>query len=89
MADVYVMPSVSEPFGLVALESLKNGTATLPHLYAEAGADYEDTLLQQAEANGIEVDQQRRLNMLVNLPQHVVPFVNQRLGEDTTNAEET
>ncbi|MEM3154504.1 MAG: glycosyltransferase family 4 protein [Candidatus Woesearchaeota archaeon] len=25
-ADIYVMPSVSEPFGLVALESLKNGT---------------------------------------------------------------
>ncbi|MBW2972584.1 glycosyltransferase family 4 protein [Candidatus Woesearchaeota archaeon] len=26
MADLYVMPSVSEPFGLVALESMKNGT---------------------------------------------------------------
>ena len=26
MADLYVMPSVSEPFGLVALESAKNGT---------------------------------------------------------------
>jgi glycosyltransferase involved in cell wall biosynthesis len=26
MADLYVMPSVSEPFGLVALESLKNNT---------------------------------------------------------------
>ncbi|MBD3318998.1 glycosyltransferase [Candidatus Woesearchaeota archaeon] len=26
MADVFVMPSVSEPFGLVALESLKNNT---------------------------------------------------------------
>ena len=29
MADLYVMPSVSEPFGLVALESVKNGTPTL------------------------------------------------------------
>ncbi len=28
-ADLYVMPSVSEPFGLVALESLKNGTPVL------------------------------------------------------------
>jgi glycosyltransferase involved in cell wall biosynthesis len=28
-ADLYVMPSVSEPFGLVALESLKNGTPIL------------------------------------------------------------
>lgn len=29
IADLYVMPSVSEPFGLVALESLKNGTPAL------------------------------------------------------------
>jgi glycosyltransferase involved in cell wall biosynthesis len=28
-ADLYVMPSVSEPFGLVALESLKNNTPVL------------------------------------------------------------
>jgi len=26
MADVYVMPSISEPFGVVALESMRNGT---------------------------------------------------------------
>jgi glycosyltransferase involved in cell wall biosynthesis len=29
MADLYVMPSVSEPFGIVALESIKNGTPML------------------------------------------------------------
>jgi len=29
MADLYVMPSVSEPFGLVALESMRNGTPVL------------------------------------------------------------
>lgn len=29
MADLYVMPSVSEPFGLVALESIKNNTPIL------------------------------------------------------------
>ncbi len=29
MADLFVMPSVSEPFGLVALESLKNGTPVI------------------------------------------------------------
>lgn len=29
MADVYVMPSVSEPFGLTPLESIKNGTPTI------------------------------------------------------------
>ena len=29
MADLYVMPSVAEPFGIVALESIKNGTPIL------------------------------------------------------------
>ncbi len=29
MADLYVMPSVSEPFGLTCLESMKNGTPVL------------------------------------------------------------
>lgn len=29
LADLYVMPSVAEPFGLVALESLKNGTPVI------------------------------------------------------------
>ena len=29
MADLFVMPSVSEPFGLVALEALQNGTPAL------------------------------------------------------------
>lgn len=29
MADLYVMPSVSEPFGLVALEAVNNGTPVL------------------------------------------------------------
>ena len=29
MADLYVMPSISEPFGITPLESLRNGTPTL------------------------------------------------------------
>jgi glycogen synthase len=29
MADLYVMPSVSEPFGITALESIRNGTPVL------------------------------------------------------------
>jgi glycosyltransferase involved in cell wall biosynthesis len=29
MADLFIMPSVSEPFGLVALESLQNGTPAI------------------------------------------------------------
>jgi glycogen synthase len=36
MADVFVMPSVSEPFGLVALESIKNGTPVI--LSKQSGA---------------------------------------------------
>ena len=29
MADVYVMPSVSEPFGITALEAMRNGTPVI------------------------------------------------------------
>jgi glycosyltransferase involved in cell wall biosynthesis len=29
MADLYVMPSVSEPFGITALEAMRNGTSVL------------------------------------------------------------
>jgi glycosyltransferase involved in cell wall biosynthesis len=29
MADVYVMPSVSEPFGITPLEAMKNGTPVI------------------------------------------------------------
>lgn len=29
LADLFVMPSISEPFGLVALEAMRNGTPTL------------------------------------------------------------
>jgi glycogen(starch) synthase len=29
MADLYVMPSVSEPFGITALEAIRNGTPVL------------------------------------------------------------
>ena len=29
MADLYVMPSVSEPFGITSLEAMKNGTPAI------------------------------------------------------------
>jgi len=60
------------------------------------GLDPEDELLKTAESNGITVDQQRQINLLLNLPQHVIPIVSQLLGlvsqptaTTTTQAQET
>lgn len=60
--------------------NLKNGSVSLSSLYSLAGKDYEDDLVKQAESNGVTVDQQRQINMLLNLPQHVIPVVSQMLG---------
>jgi hypothetical protein len=59
---------------------LKNGTTSLTATYSDSGMDYEDELTKCATANGITVEQQRQLNMLLNLPQHVIPVVSQLLG---------
>lgn len=59
---------------------LETGEESLAGLYSAAGRDYEDDLAKEAEANGISVDQQRQINMLRNLPQHVIPFVAQIVG---------
>jgi capsid protein len=59
---------------------LKNGTTSLTAEYSNAGLDYEDDLEKTASANGVTVDQQRQINMLLNLPQHVIPVVSQMLG---------
>lgn len=59
---------------------LKNGSDSLAHTYSAAGQDYEDELESQARANGVTVEQQRTINMLLNLPQHVVPVVGSMLG---------
>jgi len=61
-------------------KKLKNGTTSLPVEYSANGLDYEDELLKQATSNGIEIAQQRQINMLLNLPQHVIPVVSQMLG---------
>jgi glycosyltransferase involved in cell wall biosynthesis len=47
MADVFVMPSVSEPFGLVALESLKNKTPII--ISKQSGAS-------EVVANALKID---------------------------------
>jgi capsid protein len=59
---------------------LKNGSVSLVATYSEAGQDYEDELVSMATSNGVSVDQQRQINMLLNLPQHVIPVVSQLLG---------
>lgn len=74
---------------------LKNGTKSLTAIYSECGEDYEDAIVAQATANGVTPDQQRQINMLLNLPQHVLPAVASLLGlqspqqrQQTPNQEE-
>lgn len=59
---------------------LKNGTASLASVHSDCGMDYEDEIAKTAVANGVTVEQQRQINMLLNLPQHVIPIVTQILG---------
>jgi len=59
---------------------LKNNSKSLSALYSEAGKDYDDEVVKQAQSNGITPDQQRQINMLTNLPQHIIPVVQAILG---------
>lgn len=61
-------------------KKLKNGTASIATEQIAAGLDPEDELIAKAQYNGITVDQQRQINMLLNLPQHVLPTVAVLLG---------
>ena len=61
-------------------KKLKNGTASLASVHSDGGMDYEDEIVKTAAANGVTVEQQRQINMLLNLPQHVIPVVTQILG---------
>jgi len=74
-------------------KQLKNGSKSLSALYSDAGKDYEDEVVKQAQSNGVTPDQQRQINMLANLPQHIIPVVQAVLGLPSgtagTNTEET
>jgi capsid protein len=61
-------------------QQLKNGSKSLSALYSDAGKDYEDEVVKQAQSNGVTPDQQRQINMLANLPQHIIPVVGAILG---------
>lgn len=59
---------------------LKNGSTSLVEIANDSGKDYEDQIAQNAMANGITVDQQRQINLLVNTPQHLVQAVASVIG---------
>lgn len=61
-------------------KKLKNGTSSIGAEFIAAGMDPEDELVKAAESHGITVDQQRQINLLLNLPQHVIPVVSVLLG---------
>lgn len=61
-------------------KNLKNGTSSIAAEHIARGLDPEDELQKTAEYNGVTTDQQRQINLLLNLPQHVIPIVSQLLG---------
>lgn len=61
-------------------KKLKNGTSSIAAEHIASGMDPEDELIKTAQSNGVTVDQQRQINMLLNLPQHVIPIVAQLLN---------
>jgi len=68
---------------------LKNATKSLAGIYTEAGQDYEDEVIKQATSNGITPEQQKQINLLLNLPKHVLPVVAKMLGYEMPEGEPT
>lgn len=59
---------------------LKNGSTSLDAIYSRGGLDYEDELVKSATANGVTVDQQRQINLLLNVPQHAIQYIAEAIG---------
>jgi capsid protein len=59
---------------------LETGEESLANLYATNGRDYADDVAKEAEANGIKFEQQQQINMLRNMPQHLIPYAAQIIG---------
>lgn len=74
MADLYVMPSVSEPFGLVALEALKNGTPVL--MSKQSGVS--EVVHNALKTDFWDVDEMA--NKIVNVLRH--PALQHELGQN-------
>ena len=64
MADLYVMPSVSEPFGLVALEAMKNNTPVL--ISKQSGAA--EVIRHSLKTDFWDVDEMA--NKIINVIRH-------------------
>ncbi len=79
-------PVIDAPAEASAIDTkLKNGTLQLRQAYSDAGQDYEDQLVIQAEdtfgeANDQTIAKCRQINVLKNTPQPALPFVAQLLG---------
>lgn len=69
--------------------NLKNGSSSLVEEANLCGKDYEDKLAQDAQSNGISVDQQRQINLLLNVPQHLTQAVAAVIGLQVTPPEKT
>ena len=59
---------------------LQSGQTSLPAIYSDAGKDYEDEGLSEATANGITPEQQKKINLLRNVPAHAINQVAAVLG---------
>lgn len=59
---------------------LSTGEQSLDSLATSAGEDYEDKVAAEAASNGMSVDQQKQINFLRNLPQHVLASAERILG---------
>ena len=75
MADLYVMPSVSEPFGLVALEAMKNKTPIL--ISKQSGAA--EVITHAFKTDFWDVDEMA--NKIVSLIRH--PALHAELRDNT------
>lgn len=67
-------------------KDLQSGKTTLHRVYANDGLDYEDEIIDEATACGVSVDEMRKISMLRNIPQHVIPFVVQLLETGSMTA---
>jgi glycosyltransferase involved in cell wall biosynthesis len=78
LADVYVMPSISEPFGLTALEAMKNGTPAV--ISKQSGVA--EILRNCLTADFWDVDEMaNKILALLNYPELKESLVNNGLEE--------